>query len=203
MSGLVDRMSFDGVESDIRQMTSELAHLACDETAVSDELRDQWARSARLAQDMPLGAEDIAISLPEIAEVFSAYEIRLCRTNSRYTMKMFEKIFGAADQLYEHFAKQHGVVTHPDSSHRRYDSYFYRQGLATMIYALWWIRSGSQPPKRLDRVRNDIIDLQFAVYGTYFSGLLTDDQKAGWVHHHLLEGLKMIHAINGLTWRSG
>ena len=152
---------------------------------------------------MLLGAEDIAISLPEIAQIFSAHEIRLCRTNGRYTMEMFEKIFGGADQLYEYFSRQRGLVTHPEASGDRYDSYFYRQGLATMIYALWWIRTGSQPPKRFDRVRNDIIDLQIAVYGTYFSGVLTDDKKAGWMHHQLVEGLKMIHAIDGLAWRGG
>jgi hypothetical protein len=200
---LVDKMAVDGVAAGIRQMAGELAFLAGDEAGVSDELRERWASSARQAEQMILGAEDIAISLPEMAEIFSAHEIRLCRTDSRYTMEMFEKIFGAANQLYEHFSEQHGVVTYPESSQDRYDSYLYRQGLAKVIYALWWIRSGSQPPKRLDRVRNDIIDLQIAVYGTYFSGLLTDDQKAGWMHHQLREGLKMIHAIDGLTWQGG
>lgn len=196
---LVDRMIVDGVAAGVRQMVRELAFLAGDENAISEELAARWASAAHQAEDMLLGADDIAQSLPEIADVFSPSEIRLCRTNGRYTLEMFGKIFGAADQLYEYFAVRHGIVTYSAKSRDRYDSYLYRQGLATIIYALWWIRNGSQAPKRLDRVRNDIIDQQFAVYGTYFSGLLTEDAKASWVHHNLREALKMIYAVDGLS----
>lgn len=200
---LVDRMGVEGVADGIRQMAAELADLAGDESQVSDQLRERWASSAEQAEDMLLGADDIAVSLPEIADIFSTHEIRLCRTNARYTTQMFEKIFGAAEGLYEYFSEARGVVTHPERSQARYDSYLYRQGLVTIIYALWWIRSGSQPPKRLDRVRNDIIDMQFAVYGTYFSGLLTEDRKAGWIHQNLREALKMVYAIYGHELRGG
>jgi len=200
---LVDRMGVGGVADGIRQMVAEIADLAGNESRVSGQLRERWASSAEQAEDMLLGADDIAISLPEIADIFSAHEVRVCRTNARYTTEMFEKIFGTAEQLYEYFSEARGVVTHLERSQARCDSYLYRQGLATIIYALWWIRSGSQPPKRLDRVRNDIIDMQFAVFGTYFSGLLTEDQKAGWLHQNLREALKMVCAIDGLEWRAG
>lgn len=200
---LVDRMAVEGIADGIRQMVAELADLGGDESRVSDQLRERWANSAEQADDMLLGADNIVVSLPEIADMFSAHEIRLCRTNARYTTEMFEKILGAAEGLYEFFSEARGVLTHPEQSRARCDSYLYRQGLVTVIYALWWIRSGSQPLKRLDRVRNDIIDMQFAVYGTYFSGLLTEDQKAGWMHQNLREALKMVCAIDGLEWRGG
>jgi hypothetical protein len=69
-----------------------------------------------------------------------------------------------------------------------------------MIYALGWIRGGSRPTKRLDRVRNDIIDMQFAVYGTYFSGLLTEDQKAGWLYENLRRALRSVYGSDGVAW---
>jgi hypothetical protein len=67
-----------------------------------------------------------------------------------------------------------------------------------IIYALWWIKSGSQLPKRLDRARNDFIDLWLAVYGTYFAGLITEDAKAQWMHDNLVGALRMIGASQGL-----
>lgn len=199
---LVDRMGVERVSYGIRQMAAELAEVGGDESQVSNQLRERWASSAEQAEDMLLGADDIAVSLPEIAEIFSEHEIRLCRMNARYTTQMFEKIFGAAEGLYEYSSQERGVVTHPERSQARYDSYLYRQGLVTITYALWWIRNGSQPPKRLDRVRNDIIDMQFAVYGTYFSGLLTEDRKAGWIHQNLREALRFLYVIYGLEWRT-
>lgn len=195
---LVDRMRVDGVPGGIRQMAAELAGLGGDESGISEDLRQRWAEAASKAEDMIAGADDIAVSLSEIADIFTASEIRLCRTNGRYTTEMFAKIFGAADQLYETFSTMRGAITYPESVQARYDSYLYRQALVTMIYALWWIRTGSQPPKRLDRIRNDIIDMHFAVCGTYFAGLLTQDQKAIWLYENLRLALGVVYVEAGL-----
>ncbi|MGO4123798.1 hypothetical protein AB4Z01_05330 [Inquilinus sp. YAF38] len=73
------------------------------------------------------------------------------------------------------------------------------QSLAILIYALWWIKNGSQAPKRLDKARNDIIDLSFAVYGTYFAGLMTDDAKAHWMHDNLSTALIAVGARLGMV----
>ncbi len=59
------------------------------------------------------------------------------------------------------------------------------------MYLLWWISKGSQPQKRMDRLRNDLIDIEFAVYGTYYEGLITGDQKAYWIYHRLAGALSM------------
>lgn len=197
---LVDRMQVENMPAGVRLMAGELAALGGDEAAVSGALRERWAGAAWQAADMLLGADDIAVSLPEIAEIFTSAEIRICRVNGRYTDEMFAKIYGVADQHYEGSTERYGAVIRPPRSQARYDSYLYRQGLVTMIYALWWIRGGSRPPKRLDRVRNDIIDMQFAVYGTYFSGLLTEDQKAGWLYENLRRALKSAYDVNELPW---
>ncbi|KPH04467.1 hypothetical protein AOG23_32955 [Rhizobium acidisoli] len=72
-------------------------------------------------------------------------------------------------------------IGHVSPDHR-YDAYLYRYALAIIIYSLWWIRNGSQLPQRLDKARNDFIDLGFAVYATYFDGFMTHDAKAGWMY---------------------
>ncbi|MDG2521211.1 hypothetical protein P7B02_06620 [Caulobacter segnis] len=197
---LVSRMQVEDVPAGIRRMAEELAALDGDETGASDALREHWAAAASQAEDMLLGADDIAVSLPEIAETFTLAELRLCRVNGRYTDDMFAKIYGAADELYEQAAEGLGAVVRRERSRARYDSYLYRQGLVTIIYALGWIREGSRPPKRLDRVRNDVIDMQFAVYATYFSGLLTEDKKAGWLYENLRRALRSVYDNDGLAW---
>lgn len=68
---------------------------------------------------MLLGADDMTVSLPEIADIFSAHEVRLCRTNARYTTEMFEKIVGAAEQLYDYFSEARGLSLSPSGSQAR------------------------------------------------------------------------------------
>lgn len=191
---LIERMFRADVANDVRRMTEAISLAARGEPSVITQLADQWSRAAAQMSGMLVGAGDIIESLPEIADIFSSDEVRRCRTNDRYTPAMFEKIFGAADQIYETLAEGHGAASGYLLSEYRYDAYLYRYALAIIIYALWWIKNGSQAPKRLDKARNDIIDLSFAVYGTYFAGLMTDDAKARWMHDNLSAALKSLGA---------
>lgn len=191
---LVDRMLHADAANRMRVMTASLLQAHQGEAGVIAQLAQEWSSTAAHVDGMLEGAADIAESLPEIADIFSKEEIRRCRTNERYTTAMFEKIFGAADQIYETLLEGHDATPGHMHLDHRVNAYLYRYALAIMIYGLWWIRTGSQIPKRLDRVRNDIIDLGIAVCGTYFNGLMTEDAKARWMHANLSAGLKMIGA---------
>ncbi|MHA6684748.1 hypothetical protein [Mesorhizobium sp. A556] len=68
--------------------------------------------------------------------------------------------------------------------------------MGLVINLLWWIRGGSQSVVRLDRMSNDIIDLSFAVYATYFDGFCTRDEKAKWVYANLLAAITAFRGID-------
>lgn len=195
---LIGRMLDVDAGDHLRRMPEALSLADQGDPDVLPQLADLWSRAKAHMDGMLEGAADIVQSLPEIAEIFSADELRRCRTNVRYTPAMFEKIFGAADQLYETFLEAHDATPGHLSREHRYDAYLYRHALGIIIYALWWIRNGSQMPKRLDRARNDFIDLGLAIYATYFAGLMTDDAKALWMHDNLLAALTGVSEQLGL-----
>lgn len=189
---LIEQMLRPGVADEMRMMIEAIGLAQQGEPEVMVQLQEKWASAIAHMDGMLEGTADIVRSLPEIAEIFTAGELRRCRTNTRYTTAMFEKIFGAAEQLYETFLQGvESTVGHLSDEHR-YDAYLYRQALAVIVYALWWIKNGSQIPKRLDRANNDFIDLWIAVYGTFFAALITNDAKARWMHDNLSAALKMV-----------
>ena len=100
-------------------------------------------------------------------------------------MAMGRKIFAAADQICDALFAQHPARPRRPSRRARHDTFFYRYSLGTVLYLLRWIRTGSQVIRRSDRIRNDFIDLNFATYGTYFNGLMSDDVKARDIHLEL------------------
>src|ERR1700722_18550377 len=153
-----------------------------------------WSGAVNLLPGMLEGAQDIMTSLPEMAEqMFASEQLRIIRKNTRYTLDMFSSIFGPADQIWEtlsggdpHQIRSSGLKEF------RTRTYLYRYALAIVIYLLWWIKNGNQAQRRLDRTRNDLIDLSFAVYGTYYEGLMTADKKAEWMHQNLFIALDAI-----------
>lgn len=189
---LVEQMLRPGVGDEMRMMVEAITLAQQGEPEVTVQLEEKWASALAHIDGMLEGTADIVQSLPEIAEIFTTDELRRCRTNARYTTAMFEKIFGAADQLYDTFLESVESAAGHLSDEHRCDAYLYRQALAVIVYALWWIKNGSQTPKRLDRANNDFIDLWIAVYGTYFAGLITEDAKAQWMHDNLSAALKMV-----------
>lgn len=192
--GFARLMCRDGVAGDIRDMTAALNLAMEGDSSVLAGLAAHWSDAARVMDGMLEGAAEIAASLPEVADTFTPNEVRQFRCTERLSVSMQEKVFGATDQIHETLLGGYATLPGHLCERRRYDGYLYRLSLAIVVYSLWWIRNGNQMPKRLDRVRNDIIDLTFAVYATYFTGLMSEDAKARWMYQHLCGGLRFAGA---------
>ena len=67
----------------------------------------------------------------------------------------------------------------PRLPHRRarFNGFIHRHALAALLYFLRWVREGSPLEKAAKKVRNDIVDVSFATYGSFFNGVMTDDAK--------------------------
>jgi len=53
----------------------------------------------------------------------------------------------------------------------------YRLALAQVLYLLELVRRGGTISKNVGKARNDLIDNTFAVYGTYFNGVMSNDGR--------------------------
>lgn len=191
----------------IRGMVATLNGPDRDQPEVHTQLERLWSGAVNFLPGMLEGAQDIMISLPEMAEqMFTPQQLRIIRINARYTPDMFSSIFGAADQIWETLSSTAQDRIWPSGSDEgKTRAYLYRYSLALVIYMLWWIKNGSQAQKRLDRMSNDLIDLSFAVYGTYYEGLMTADKKAEWMHQNLSFALNAVGAEVAAIryWQSG
>lgn len=186
----LERLILDGPIGDISETVRMARSKDPIDPAASAQLQGLWEWARTLRPSLIEGASDIALSFPEIKEaMFNRREIRIIRTNGKYTPDMFASIFGAALQIWETLATGCGIGWDGLDEEIVCRAYLFRFALGIVILLLWWIRCGSQPIVRLDRMSNDLVDLSFAVYASYFDGLVTSDEKARWVHANL------VHAI--------
>ena len=58
------------------------------------------------------------------------------------------------------------------------DSYIFRYTVSAYLLGLRWIMDGGLDNVSLDRFRNDMVDMSYVTYSTYFDGLLSCDKKA-------------------------
>lgn len=192
----VHRLILDGVIGDISETVRIARSTDAIEPVAWGQLQRLWEGARTLSPSLIEGACDIALSFPEMEEqMFDRQQVRIIRTHARYTPDMFGSIFGAALQVWENLATSYGIKWQRLDESIVCRAYLFRFALGIVILLLWWIRCGSQPVVRLDKMSNDLIDLSFAVYATYFDGFVTQDEKARWVHHNLVQAIINFRAI--------
>jgi hypothetical protein len=190
-SSEIAAMEQQGIAPLLREMAGIMNGPRSADPTVLQQLRRLWSAAAVSRAGMHEGAIDILTSLPEMSEqMFSQHQLRIIRTNGRYTDAMFASIFGAAEQVWETLAEGYGLKWRSMHRDDAANAYLFRYSLGIVIYLLWWIRTGSPKIERIDRIQNDLIDLSFAVYGTYYDGFLTADRKAEWMFLNLSRALE-------------
>ncbi|RDJ01385.1 hypothetical protein B5K06_33625 [Rhizobium grahamii] len=75
------------------------------------------------------------------------------------------------------------------------NTFLFRHSVATFVWSLDWIARGGADNVRADRMRNDVVDVIFATYATFFDGLLSKDDRAQRVYqatHSILSKLARV-----------
>lgn len=183
--GIADRMIWPRSEGEFAKTVLGLTQAeAGDQSVISRILKHGRAAEAQMATALA-EAQGILSTFTDLKRIFSPAEIRACRTGAAYSMPMFEKIMITANHLCDGLFASHPQKPRRPSRKSRVNTFTFRYALAAVLYFLDWIREGGQLGKRGDRVRNDMIDLVFATYGTFFNGIMSDDSKLRSIHDEL------------------
>ena len=130
-------------------------------------------------------AGELTPALKDIESLFTSSEIKAIRTEYPYSLNVINKTLIAANQLYHNFRLSHPSKLKSIARKRRWNSFLFRFSLASVIYVITWMRQGSAENRKPERVRNDLVDLNFATFGTYFNGLMTGDHRLQETHAEL------------------
>jgi hypothetical protein len=63
------------------------------------------------------------------------------------------------------------------------NTFLFRTALSAFFLALDWISVGGPKDVKITKIRNDIVDVSFAAYATYFDGVLSMDEKLVRIYH--------------------
>ncbi|MEP0314436.1 hypothetical protein [Hyphomonas sp.] len=101
-------------------------------------------------------------------------DIRLSKPFSKETLEKFVRLVAMfAGALYD----EHPHTGRWPKPFEWPYTFIYRSSILHYLHFFQWIRNGSPKSLNATKVRNDLIDLNFATYATYFDGLMTDDVK--------------------------
>ena len=155
------------------------AHLGS--TPLIDQLNALGVEANTHFHRMDSSARGFADSSVEIAKLFTKIEMHQIINDQRYTQSLLWKIFDKTIDLSAFIFNRHPSVKRIPSKNELINTYIFRSALCNLILGFRYASVGGVPGKSVGRIRNDMVDANFATYATFFDGLLSNDELSNWL----------------------
>lgn len=132
----------------------------------------------RMLKDMPTFSSGIDL----MAKTYSPAELKILRRRETHTPHMRERLVRNVLLLAEQFFEEHPGVTEWPKGPEVRNTFIFRYALCGYVSILKRIEDGGAGKTKPEKLRNDVIDVNFAAFATYFDGLLTSDKRAGEIY---------------------
>lgn len=131
-------------------------------------------------------------AIDETAQNYTEAELRTLRKGSPFTKPMIDKAILDIQILAATLMKNHPRVTRWPDEEELPNTFLFRFALCGYLLLLRWVSVGGARNVKLEKLRNDIVDIGFAAFATYFDGLLTADKKLNQVYEEAVYLLKSV-----------
>lgn len=131
-----------------------------------------------------------------VAKTYTDAEVRVLRTGSKITEEIGYKLVETILLLAKHMFKDHPQVTKLPKMRQLPNTFIFRFALCMQLLLLRWISVGSPTDVKSEKTRNDLVDMTFAAYATYFDGLLTADKKLDKIYQEAALLLPILFNVN-------
>jgi hypothetical protein len=140
--------------------------------------REATAHIDQMLLDMPTLSSGIDL----VEKIYSPAELKILRRREEHTPQMRDKLVQNVLLFAGYLFKDHPGVTDLPRGPEVRNTFIFRYALCGYVSILKRIADGGAGQTKPDKLRNDVIDVNFAAYATYFDGLLTADKRAGEIY---------------------
>lgn len=184
LAGLQRRLIDEGQSSSFSKYVDHLHQAKAGNRQLQQQLLDHGKEATAHLDRMLRDAENVAAAIDDIARMYSKDERRTIRLGENHSPSFVDKTIKNVLQIASTAFSEHpNVHTRPTYAELP-NTYIFRVSLCTYLLALEWGAHGGVKNARPEKLRNDLIDMSFAAYATYFDGLMTDDAKVRRIHQN-------------------
>lgn len=152
--------------------------------AVQKQIEEHAHEAKTIIDRMLLGAQTLSDGIKLFEKTFTPAELKVLRRRERYTPEMHEKLIQYILALTAEFAKHHPNAPKIERGPQVRNTFIFRFALCGYVSILRRVEEGGVGNVKVEKLRNDVIDINFAAFATYFDGFLTDDKRAHSIYDH-------------------
>ena len=118
-----------------------------------------------------------AMGIAKLKKSFRPEHLSAFRKNEPISSEMISKRIRDIQLLAAFLYRHHPDVDRMPQANELSNGYIFRIAVNVHLLALKWISDGGLGTVSLDKLSNDLVDMNYVAYATYFDGLLTRDKK--------------------------
>lgn len=127
-------------------------------------------------------AGEISEAIEKISSLFSKQEREAFRNGGDFSAGMVDRVVKHVMQVAIYLFRNHPSSIRWPQYGELVNTFIFRYSLCMYLLALDWGARGGIRNASAATLRNDMVDMNFAAYATYFDGLLTADKKTSRLH---------------------
>jgi hypothetical protein len=148
------------------------------QSSLLDIGKEATAHLERMLDD----ARKTGSAIEAIATLYSKEERRSVRIGEMYSEEFLDKTTRNIMMLSAQLFRRHPDRKMFPSYAELANTFVFRAALCGYLLFLRWAATGGVSDAKPQTLRNDVVDINFAAYGTYFDGLMTADKKVREIH---------------------
>jgi hypothetical protein len=179
-SDLRKRLINEKITREFPEYCRKLKLAKAGDVSLQQELLEQGRISALHMERIRVlvGTEDLRESLKPFASIFTAEELRLGRRKKPFSDAMISKLASEVVRLAAVGFAMHQNISKLPPAEELTNTFLYRFALCGCFLSLGWASAGGAQMVKSERLRNDVVDLNFVSFATFYDGLLSKDAKA-------------------------
>lgn len=128
----------------------------------------------------------------ESAKSFNPSLLKSLRTGKKLSDNDFNRIIKDIVTLSALSFEKHPDIHFLPKFEALRDSYIFRYTVSSYLLGLRWLMAGGLDNVSIDKFRNDMVDMSYVTYSTYFDGLLSCDKKANELYRETSQFLQYL-----------
>ena len=121
-------------------------------------------------------AQDMREVFEVLGKVYTKEERSILREQRSYTPAMTDKLVTTLIEIAGMIFRDSALVRRTPSYSELPNTFIFRVALACYVMAITRAAHGGVRDVRPEKLRNDLVDMMFVAYGTFFDGILSDDK---------------------------
>ena len=159
---------------------------------IQEQLLDLGREATSHLNQMLEDAEIMGLAIDDIATLYSKDECRAIRLGETYPSALVDKTIKNILYIAGKCFRDHPNATSIPRYSELPNTYIFRVALCTYLLALDWGARSRAKDANPGRLRNDLVDMNFAAYATYFDNLMSADRKVLRIHNEARVWLKTL-----------